>query len=562
MIFRKEPTVCISDQSPELFQYICVLLYFLSYPASTLYLSRTCTSTNMQRISTAIPRSLLRSSRQAHRSWCTSAAQNTPKTPSDQDESSKVLTVPDGINESLQRMEYAVRGAIVQRAEQLSEKLRDSASAAELPFSRVILCNIGNPQSVGQTPVTYIRQVLAAMVCPSLLDTANLPSDVVKRVRLFLKESHGVGAYTESPGLRVVRKGVADAIFYRDGVPCSPDHVFLTNGASEAAKTMLSMLIRSPNDGVMIPIPQYPLYSATMTALGGSQVSYYLDEDKAWELSIDELQRSLDEARERGVCVRAIVVINPGNPTGQVLSVDNMVDIVRFCEKNRLVILADEVYQNNVYVNDKPFVSFKKVVAELDSSVELASFHSISKGVLGECGIRGGYVEIYNMMEETRNMIYKILSVSLCSNVMGQVAVDLMMRPPLPDDPSYELYTKETSDIFNSLKRKSTRLYEALNSFEGVSCNRSEGAMYLFPKITLPEGAAREAERRKMPAADVLYCMELLEATGVCVVPGSGFGQRKGTLHFRTTFLPPEDQIDGVVDSMRRFHHDFLKRYS
>lgn len=481
---------------------------------------------------------------------------------------SKVLTVPEGINEPLQRMQYAVRGAIVQRAEQLSRKLRESSSdssalaSESLPFSRVIYCNIGNPQSVGQAPVTFIRQVLSAVVCPALMESMKLPRDVVDRAKSFLEESHGVGAYTESPGLHMLREGVADAIGRRDGVPADWQSVFLTNGASEGAKTLLSMLVRGPQDGVMIPIPQYPLYSATMTALGGAQVSYYLDEANAWGLDVDELQRSLDDATGRGVCIRAIVVINPGNPTGQVLSRDNMEEIVRFCEHNGLVILADEVYQQNVYVDDKPFVSFKKVVADLKSNVELASFHSISKGVIGECGLRGGYVEIFNMTDDAREMIYKVLSISLCSNVLGQVAVDLMIRPPAPGDPSYELYSREVDNIFNSLKRKSERLSNALNTFEGVSCNRSEGAMYLFPTITLPDNAIREAKRQGLSAPDVLYCMELLESTGICVVPGSGFGQKEGTHHFRTTFLPPEDQIDDVVNQMRQFHHDFLKRFA
>lgn len=473
----------------------------------------------------------------------------------------KILSVPDGMNRALQSMEYAVRGALVQRAEEISLQLKDPTSAATIPFSNVVYCNIGNPQSVGQSPITYNRQVLSGIVCPSLLRSEIFPPDVTAHIRMLLGHSNGVGAYTESPGLRFLRERIADALQKRDGVPCSVDNLFLTNGASEGAKTMLGLLVRSPKDGVMIPTPQYPLYSATMTALKGVQVSYYLDEEDGWSLSVAELKRSLEEAQRKGVCVRALVVINPGNPTGQVLSRQNQMEVVRFCEDNNLVILADEVYQKNVYVEDKPFTSFKKIAVELEANVELASFHSVSKGMYGECGIRGGYLELYNMSDDARAMVYKVQSVSLCSNVLGQVATELMMRPPEQGDPSYKGFKRETEQIFNSLKRKSLTLQNALNTFEGVHCNRSEGAMYLFPRITLPAKAIAEAERRGLASADVLYCFDLLEATGICVVPGSGFGQRDGTYHFRITFLPTEEEIDEVVQKMRKFHHEFLDKY-
>lgn len=476
--------------------------------------------------------------------------------------SEKVLSGPKGFNPALERMEYAVRGMLVLRAEELSRQLSDPLQADKLPFNKIVYCNIGNPQSVGQPPLTFPRQVLAAIMHPPLLQSANLPSDVVQRANLILSHSHGLGAYTESRGLQLIRERVADAISIRDDVPSDPDHIFLTNGASDAVKTLLSMLVRGADDGVMIPIPQYPLYSASMTALGGYQVSYYLNEDAGWALSTEELETRLAAAKADGIKVRALVVINPGNPTGQVLSRSNLEAVVRFCEKHRLVLFADEVYQKNVYVDDKPFISFKRIVSDLGSDVELASFHSVSKGMVGECGLRGGLVELTNIDAVANQLMYKALSVSLCSNVVGQTAVDLMMTPPAIGEPSYDLYNREFNNIYGSLRRKSIKLANAFNTFEGVSCNRSEGAMYLFPRISIPDKAIAESQKRGFACADVLYCLELLESTGICVVPGSGFGQQEGTYHFRTTFLPPEDTIDGVIKLMRRFHENFLTKYS
>nr|AIT69933.1 alanine transaminase [Ahnfeltiopsis flabelliformis] len=474
----------------------------------------------------------------------------------------KVLTEGSGVNKSIAAIEYAVRGELVLRAEALAKQL----PSVDLPFDKIVYCNIGNPQSVGQSPITFVRQVLAGVTCPSLLqpESGNVfPSDVVKRVTDVLAASHGVGAYSESKGIRFIRERVANALQARDdGVPANPDNIYLTNGASEAVKTILSMLVRDHNDGVLIPIPQYPLYSAAMTAFGGTQVGYYLDEENGWSLNMDELETRLSDARAKGITVRAIVIINPGNPTGQVLSRTNMEDVVAFCEREKLVILADEVYQKNVYIPEKPFISFKKVTHEMGADVELASFHSVSKGVMGECGLRGGYMEVVNMDRYIQELIYKVLSVSLCSNIIGQVAIDLMMTPPQPGEPSYELYNKEVDEIYGALKRKAIAMSDGLNTFEGVTCNRSEGAMYLFPRITIPPAAVKAAAARGMASADVLYCIEMLEATGICVVPGSGFLQKDGTYHFRTTFLPPEKEIRNVITSMRRFHEQFMAKYS
>lgn len=478
----------------------------------------------------------------------------------------KVLGPAGGVNPHLDAMEYAVRGQLVLRAEALARQLPNAPDAeSPLPFDHIVYCNIGNPQSVGQAPITFVRQVLAGVMCPSLVapDAPSVfPDDVVQRVREVLDDSHGFGAYSESRGLPFVRERVARAIQRRDGVPSDPNNIFLANGASDAVKVMLSMLVRTASDGVLIPIPQYPLYSATMTSLNGAQVGYFLDEDNDWSLNIEGLERCMQEARNQGITVRAMVIINPGNPTGQVLSEENLRELVRFCEREHLVILADEVYQKNVYTEEKPFVSFKKVVSDLESHVELASFHSVSKGVLGECGLRGGYMEVVNMDQYVNDLIYKLFSVSLCSNIVGQVAVDLMMTPPEEGDPSYEEYNSEVTDIFESLRRKAMALADGLNTFEGVRCNPSEGAMYLFPRITLPPAAIKEAAKLGMASPDVLYCIEMLEATGICVVPGSGFGQREGTFHFRTTFLPPEDEIQDVIDRMRRFHEQFMAKYS
>jgi aspartate/methionine/tyrosine aminotransferase len=138
----------------------------------------------------------------------------------------------------------------------------------------------------------------------------------------------------------------------------------------------------------MIPIPQYPIYSASLDLYGGHKVGYFLNEENNWDLNMEELERSLKEATENGIEVRGLVLINPGNPTGQVLSESAVQDIVKFCSKHNLVLLADEVYQENIYDEELTFTSCKKAANEcgLTDKIEMASFHSTSKGLYGECG--------------------------------------------------------------------------------------------------------------------------------------------------------------------------------
>merc|ERR1712070_855414 len=136
-----------------------------------------------------------------------------------------------------------------------------------------------------------------------------------------------------------------------------------------------------------------------------------------------------------------------------------------------------------------------------------------------------------------------------------------MVNPPKPGDASYPLFKKEKDAVVESLKRRARKMTDAFNSMEGVSCQETDGAMYSFPRITLPP-KAMEAAKAAGKEPDVFYCLELLDETGLSCVPGSGFQQAPGTFHFRTTILPPEDQFDKIIDLFSSFHQNFMKRYS
>ncbi|KAI8982448.1 pyridoxal phosphate-dependent transferase [Mycotypha africana] len=477
------------------------------------------------------------------------------------------------MNPLVKKMEYAVRGRLAIRADEIREEL-EHGNSNKYSFKRIVNCNIGNPQQLNQPPITFFRQVSSLCDNPDLLKKEHrslvsqlYPKDAIERAEALLNAIGSVGAYSHSQGVPYIRNTVARFIEQRDGHPANPNDIYLTQGASAGVQTILSMITENSNTGIMIPIPQYPLYSASLALYGATPVTYYLDEATGWSLDVQQLTETVDAARREGVDVRALVIINPGNPTGQCLSSENMKDILTFCFEKRLVLLADEVYQTNIYEPEqRPFISFKKALMEypdkhVRDNLELVSFHSISKGMVGECGRRGGYFECVNIDQGIMEQLYKVASVSLCPNVHGQVLVDLMCNPPCQGDPSYDSYTKEVQSIYDSLRRRSKKLEKCFNSMEGVSCQPAQGSMYLFPTISLSNKAVEQAKKQGI-CPDEYYCRAMLEATGVCVVAGSGFGQKANTWHFRSTFLPEEHLFDEFCSSLENFHRQFLEQHS
>jgi alanine transaminase len=483
------------------------------------------------------------------------------------------LTV-DTMSQSLRRMEYAVRGNVVIAADKINEELKQVDSTKKYPFDHIVYTNIGNPQSVGQAPITWPRQVMALVDLPDSVGVDHpiaaklFPADAIKRakeIKIGLG-GHGTGAYSHSKGVKSFRVDVANFMEARDGgVPADPEDIFLTNGASAGIGMVLNALIANDNCGVMLPIPQYPIYSATIEQLNGKKVGYFLNEANSWELNMEELERSLQDAKDQGIQVTSFVLINPGNPTGSVLSRDNIHDIVKFCSKHNLVLLADEVYQENVYDEKAEFVSCKRAAFETgllqQDAIELVSFHSTSKGVMGECGRRGGYMELVGIDSGVKDQLYKLASAGLCATVTGQVMTSLMVRGPDKGDESYDSYHAQKKGIFESLKRRSKIVSEGLNAIPGFSCQPAQGSMYCFPSVEMPKGAV-EAALAKGVSPDTLYCVSLLERTGICTVPATGFGQATGRYGFRTTFLPPEDEMARAIDMIREHYLEFCAEYA
>nr|XP_037855879.1 alanine aminotransferase 1 isoform X3 [Chlorocebus sabaeus] len=585
----------------------------------------------------------------------------------------KVLTL-HSMNPRVRRVEYAVRGPIVQRALELEQELRQGVKK---PFTEVIRANIGDAQAMGQRPITFLRQVLALCVNPDLLTSPSFPDDAKKRAERILQAcgGHSLGAYSVSSGIQLIREDVAKYIERRDGgIPADPNNVFLSTGASDAIVTVLKLLVAGEGHtrtGVLIPIPQYPLYSATLAELGAVQVDYYLDEERAWALDVSELHRALCQAR--GHChPRALCVINPGNPTGafppphptppaplcalaqavpglpspgcpvegsappwltqpcclphtpgQVQTRECIEAVIRFAFEERLFLLADEVRgagereagQQPAPVTPCAFpgVSGQRVrcglpvpliqegahgdgatlcraagarllplhlqglhgrvrAGEAGGGSRAMAWPSSPSGPTpphlawtcpspGRCGFRGGYVEVVNMDAEVQQQMLKLMSVRLCPPVPGQALLDLVVSPPAPTDPSFAQFQAERQAVLVELAAKAKLTEQVFNEAPGISCNPVQGAMYSFPRVQLPPRAVECAQELGL-APDMFFCLRLLEETGICVVPGSGFGQREGTYHFRMTILPPLEKLRLLLEKLSRFHAKFTLEYS
>ncbi|MBH50194.1 MAG: aminotransferase class I/II [Candidatus Marinimicrobia bacterium] len=450
-------------------------------------------------------------------------------------------------------MDYAVRGPIPQRAAELKKTGR-----------KIISCNIGNPQALGQPPLSFYRQVLSILEYPELVEIykgnslSHCPETAIEYAEYIQGEMDtGLGAYSDSKGHLFIREAVAQFIDRRDntlerkGVLSDPDNIFLTDGASEGAKNIIELLIKDRMDGIMIPIPQYPLYSATIRRCGGRQVNYYLNEEMGWILTKNELEESYAKAQTENINIRAIVVINPGNPTGAVLNKKCIDEIVSFASEKGIAIIADEVYQENTY--DVKFHSFAQSVWECPE-VPLFSLHSVSKGFSGECGHRGGYLEIRNMprLESTNqtmnDVLFRQASVNLCSNTVGQILVYLMVNPPPMDSEAGKLHQTEVNTILSQLRSKASIIKRSFQEMDGVQCFGKVGAMYLFPRLNLLPKQKNDFD----------YCMALLDSTGLTTVNGGGFGQKEGTHHLRIAFLPPKSILEEVLPKWVDFHRNYI----
>ena len=304
------------------------------------------------------------------------------------------------------------------------------------------------------------------------------------------------------------------------GSGIEPHEILITTGASEAIDFALSALVNK-GENVLVPSPGYPLYNALLSRLIGEARPYLLDEENAWQPDIDHIEKQIDEN------TRAIVIINPNNPTGAVYSEDTLRQVIEIARHYNLVILSDEIY-DKLILNGQHHIS----TASLDKELPIVTFNGLSKCYLAP-GFRIGWSIVSGAPElvgDYTEAMKKLVRARLCASHPKQFAISSALNGD-------QIHIKETTE---KLIRRRDLTVERLNAIPGISCQRPDGAFYAFPRI-------------EEDVDDKEFVKGLIRETGVVVVHGSGFGPLPETPHFRVVFLPPEDILNEAYDRLEGY---------
>jgi len=398
------------------------------------------------------------------------------------------LTVAVPVSKCVSRFSYAIRHVV------------DEARKVEAAGRRVRYLNIGDPVAFGfRTPAHMVEAVERA-----LGDNQN--------------------GYVPSAGIMPARDAVA-AEYSRRGQPMTADRVFITAGTSEGIELALTALVEE-GDEVVVPLPVYPLYTALIAKLCAREKYYRTDPSRGWLPDLDHLRRQI------GPRTRAIVLIDPNNPTGAVYPDEIRRQLLEIADRTGVPLLADEVYADVVY--DGPVAP----IGSLDPEAPVISFSSLSKAYLAP-GWRTGWLAVGggDRLTEVAGAINKLGEGRLCST--GPMQYGLVAA--LTGDRSHQ------ESFRAALRERANLTAERFNAMPGVSCVTPRAAFYAMPRVTLPPGKT-----------DVDYVIGLLRATGVLCVYGSGFGLPPEAGGFRIVFLASPGELSGIYDSVASFTESFL----
>lgn len=388
---------------------------------------------------------------------------------------------------------YDIRGPVLEEAKRLEEE-----------GHRILKLNIGNPAAFG-------------------LDA---PDEILQDVILNLPNAQG---YSDSKGLFAARKAIMQECQKLQVNGVEINDIYLGNGVSELI-TMSMQALLNDGDEVLIPAPDYPLWTASVSLAGGRPLHYVCDEQAGWQPDIKDIEAKISRN------TKAIVVINPNNPTGAVYSRQVLLELVEVARKHGLIIFADEIYSKITY-DDAEFVPMGSLCQDL----LIVSFNGLSKAYR-LAGFRSGWMVLSGAKDKARSYIEGLdilTNMRLCANVPGQYAVQTALG-------GYQSIN-ELILPGGRLREQRDMAWNLLNNIPGVSCVKPTGAIYMFPRLDPGKFPIKDDER---------LILDLLDREKILLVQGSAFNI-DDTQHFRLVFLPAADVLEKAVSSLGRF----LERY-
>jgi alanine-synthesizing transaminase len=393
---------------------------------------------------------------------------------------------------------YDIRGPVLDKARQMEEE-----------GHKIIKLNIGNIAAFGLMP----------------------PDEIVQDMIRNLPDAAG---YTDSKGLFAPRKAVVHYTQEKRIAGVGVDDVYLGNGASELIAMSMNALLDA-GDEVLIPAPDYPLYTAVVSLSGGTPVHYLCDEGSGWLPDLDDIRCRV------GPHTRAIVVINPNNPTGALYPDDLLRGIVEIARQHQLIVFADEIYDKTLFDG-----ASHTSIASLADDVLFVTFNGLSKNYRS-CGYRAGWMVVSGDKRQAGDYIEglnMLASMRLCANTPGQLAIQTALG-------GYQSI-KDLVAPGGRLGRQRDLAYELLSQIPGVSVVKPKAALYMFPRL----------DPKLYPIADdKQFAYELLADEKVLIVQGTGFNWAAPD-HFRVVFLPNSDDLTEAIGRIARFLSHYRKRHS
>ena len=393
---------------------------------------------------------------------------------------------------------YDIRGPVMQRAKQMEED-----------GHRIIKLNIGNLAPFGFAPPDEIVHDMIV----------NLPA---------------AAAYCDSKGLFSARKAVMHYTQQKGIKDVQLDDIYIGNGASELIVMAMNALL-NVGDEVLVPAPDYPLWTAAVSLSGGTPRHYLCDEGAGWIPDLADIRAKITPN------TRAIVIINPNNPTGALYPDDLLKAIIEIARQNDLIIYADEIYDKVLYEG-----ATHTSIASLAEDVLFITFNGLSKNYRS-CGFRAGWMIVSGEKRHARDYIEgltMLASMRLCANVPAQNGIQTALG-------GYQSINDLVGDG-GRLRRQRDLAYDMITAIPGVTCHKPQAALYLFPRL----------DPKIYPIAnDQEFVLELLQEEKVLLVQGTGFNWPHPD-HFRIVFLPHEDDLKEAFGRVARFLENFRKRYN